>query len=171
MILKIAVVCLYAVFIFLSAFFSSCEITFARANHKRLKDAADAGDKRAAKAVFINDNYTRSLSTILVGNNLVNIAASSTATMFFVKMLKVPNGEAVATVVTTLLLITFGETLPKIIAADRPCARVRRPPAHDDVGLHAHRKRRNRAGKAHFPAVDAARESAADHHGRAAHHP
>ena len=48
MILKIAVVCLYAVFIFLSAFFSSCEITFARANHKRLKDAADAGDKRAA---------------------------------------------------------------------------------------------------------------------------
>ena len=53
MILKIAVVCLYAVFIFLSAFFSSCEITFARANHKRLKDAADAGDKRAAKAVFI----------------------------------------------------------------------------------------------------------------------
>ena len=125
MILKIAVVCLYAVFIFLSAFFSSCEITFARANHKRLKDAADAGDKRAAKAVFINDNYTRSLSTILVGNNLVNIAASSTATMFFVKMLKVPNGEAVATVVTTLLLITFGETLPKIIAADRPDSLVR----------------------------------------------
>ena len=101
MILKIAVICLYAVFIFLSAFFSSCEITFARANHKRLKDAADAGDKRAAKAVFINDNYTRSLSTILVGNNLVNIAASSTATMFFVKMLNLKNGEAVATVVTT----------------------------------------------------------------------
>lgn len=125
MILKIAVICLYAVFVFLSAFFSASEITFARSNHKRLKDAADAGDKRAAKAVFINDNYTRSLSTILVGNNLVNIAASSTATMFFVNMLGVPNGEAVATIVTTLLLITFGETLPKIIAADRPDSLVR----------------------------------------------
>ncbi len=125
MILKIAVICLYAVFVCLSAFFSACEITFARSNHKRLKDAADAGDKRAANAVFINDNYTKSLSTILVGNNLVNIAASSTATMFFVKMLEVPNGEAVATIVTTLLLITFGETLPKIIAADRADSLVR----------------------------------------------
>ncbi len=125
MILKIAVICLYAVFVCLSAFFSACEITFARSNHKRLKDAADAGDKRAANAVFINDNYTKSLSTILVGNNLVNIAASSTATLFFVKMLEVPNGEAVATIVTTLLLITFGETLPKIIAADRADSLVR----------------------------------------------
>ena len=120
MIWQILIVALYALLIALSAFFSSSEITFARANKKRLKSAADAGDKRAAAAVYIGDNYTRSLSTILVGNNLVNIASSSAATIFFVVMLNLTNGEALATIVTTLLLITFGETLPKIIAADRP---------------------------------------------------
>lgn len=122
MIVRIAVIALYALLVAFSAFFSSCEITFARANQKRLRSAAESGDRRAAAAVYIADHYTRSLSTILVGNNLVNIAASSTATMFFVVLLGLSNGEFLATLITTLVLITFGETLPKIIAADRPDA-------------------------------------------------
>ena len=80
MAVKLIVIALYALLIGLSAFFSSCEITFARANKKRVENDAEKGDRRAAGVKYVQDNYTRSLSTILVGNNLVNIAASSAAT-------------------------------------------------------------------------------------------
>ena len=120
MLIKLLVIILYAVFIALSAFFSSSEITFARANKKRMEKDAEAGDRQAQNVKYIQDNYTRSLSSTLLGNNLVNIAASSAATIFFVRLLGLKNGELYATVVTTLMLIIFGETLPKIIAADRP---------------------------------------------------
>ncbi len=121
MAVKLIVIALYALLIGLSAFFSSCEITFARANKKRVENDAEKGDRRAAGVKYVQDNYTRSLSTILVGNNLVNIAASSAATVFFVRLLNMKTrGEVYATALTTLLLIIFGETMPKIIAADRP---------------------------------------------------
>ena len=123
---KLLVTFLYLCFIALSAFFSGSEITFARANKKRIENDADKGDRRAINARYIQQNYTRSLSTILVGNNLVNIAASSAATILFVSMMKLKGGEAIATVLTTLLLIIFGETMPKIIAADRADSLARR---------------------------------------------
>lgn len=123
---KLLIVLLYAVFIFLSAFFSCSEITFAKANKKRIDNDADKGDRRAQNARYIQNNYTRSLSTILVGNNLVNIAASSAATVLFVSLMKLDSGEAIATVMTTVLLIIFGETMPKIIAADRADSLARR---------------------------------------------
>ena len=126
MFIKLIVLALYATFIVLSAFFSSCEITFARANKKRVEKDAEAGDKRAQNVKYIQDNYTRSLSTTLLSNNLVNIAASSAATVFFVRLLELRKGELYATVATTLLLIIFGETLPKIIAADRADSLSRR---------------------------------------------
>ena len=124
--IEILVLLLYALLIALSAFFSSCEITFARANKKRIEKDAENGDRRARNAKYIQDNYTRSLSTILVSNNLTNIAASSAATVFFVRLLDLRRGEFIATVITTLLLIVFGETMPKIIAADRPDSLSRR---------------------------------------------
>lgn len=118
---KLLAIVLYVCFVALSAFFSSSEITFARANKKRAEKDAENGDRRAGRIKYIQDNYTRSLSTILVGNNLVNIAASSVATLFFVTLLGMgESGEVWATVLTTVLLIIFGETMPKIIAADRP---------------------------------------------------
>ena len=120
MAVKLLVILLYVCLIALSGFFSSSEITFARANKKRAENDAEKGDRRARSVKYIQDNYTRSLSTILAGNNLVNIAASSAATVFFVSLLHLSGGEAIATLVTTLLLIVFGETMPKIIAADRP---------------------------------------------------
>ena len=120
MMVKVLVIVLYVFLVFMSAFFSGSEITFNRANKKRIEKDAEKGDRRAINAKYIQDNYSRSLSTILVGNNLVNIAASSAATVFFVHLLGMGNsGEAVATVVTTLALIIFGETMPKILAADR----------------------------------------------------
>ena len=127
MLAKALVIILYVALVLLSAFFSCSEITFARANKKRFESEAEKGDKRAQKVKYIQDNYTRSLSTILVGNNLVNIAASSAATVFFVSLLGFKSsGEFLATVITTLTLIIFGETMPKIIAADRPDTLARR---------------------------------------------
>ena len=80
MMLDIILCALILVFILLSAFFSSAEIAYAKANAIRIQKRAESGDAKAKKELFINRHYTRSLSTVLVGNNLVNIAASSAAT-------------------------------------------------------------------------------------------
>ncbi|MBO4501693.1 MAG: DUF21 domain-containing protein, partial [Clostridia bacterium] len=92
------------VFIVLSAFFSSAEIAFAKANAIRIKKQAESGDGKAKKELFINEHYTRSLSTVLVGNNLVNIAASSAATVICVRHLGASAGQTVASVAVTVLL-------------------------------------------------------------------
>ena len=127
---KLIFIAVYALLIMLSGFFSGSEISFARANKRRVEKDALKGDRRAKNVKYIQDNYTRSLSTILVGNDLVNIAASSVATIFFVSLLGLKsNGEYYATLVTTLLLITFGETMPKIIAAERADSLARRAAA------------------------------------------
>ena len=115
---------LIVVFVVLSAFFSSAEITYAKANAIRIRKLADEGDKTAKKEQFINDNYTRSLSTVLIGNNLVNVATSSAATVLCVRYLSSKLGEGgastIASVAVTVILLIFGETLPKIIAASSP---------------------------------------------------
>ena len=117
----IAFLCiLIAVFIVLSAFFSSAEITYAKANRFRVEKAAEGGSKVARLELHIIDHYVRSLSAILVGNNLANIAASSAATMLFARALNLSNGAAIASVVMTALLLVFGETLPKIVASSIP---------------------------------------------------
>lgn len=102
----------------LSAFFSSSEIAFAGVNRQRLKKAADGGSRTALLARSIADDPDRAVPTILIGNDLVNIAASSAATVLAVSWFG-SGGQAIATAVMTLLIITFGEALPKILAADR----------------------------------------------------
>ena len=117
----IVILCLLiAVFIVLSAFFSSAEITYAKANRYRVEKAAEAGSRTAGLELHIIDHYSRSLSAILVGNNLANIASSSAATMLFARALNLPDGAAIASVVMTVLLLIFGETLPKIVASNMP---------------------------------------------------
>ncbi|MBR0538187.1 MAG: HlyC/CorC family transporter [Clostridia bacterium] len=113
------------VFVLLSAFFSSAEIAFAKCNKLRFERAAETGDKTAKLVLFINERYTDSLSTILMGNNLVNIAASSLATVVAVSLLGQARGESVAAAVTTVVILLFGETVPKIIAAAVPDASAR----------------------------------------------
>ncbi len=108
------------VFVVLSAFFSSAEIAFAKCNRLRFERAAESGDKTARLVIKICENYTGSLSTILVGNNLVNIAASSLATVVAIALIGRARGETAATVVMTIVILIFGETLPKIIAAAVP---------------------------------------------------
>ena len=101
--------------VFFSNFFSSSEMAYSACNRVRLENASDDGSKRAAAAVKIVERFDDTLSTILIGNNLVNIAASSLGSLAVMDLLG--DGYAwVSTVVITTLVIIFGETIPKIVA-------------------------------------------------------
>ncbi len=95
-----------------SAFFSATETAFTSVNMIRIRTMAEEGDQKAAAAVRLAENYDRMLSTILIGNNLVNIALSSLTTVMATNLFG-DAGVAVATGITTLVILTFGEILPK----------------------------------------------------------
>ena len=102
-----------------SAFFSGAEMTYSSCNSLRLENLTEEGNKRAKSAFYIVRHYDNALSTILLGNNLVNVASSSLASVFLILMLGPVEGEKkawIGTVVMTLLVIIFGETIPKISA-------------------------------------------------------
>lgn len=112
----IAIIILIVVLIVLSAFFSSCEIAYSSVNKIKLKKKVSDGNKEATKAMEIVNNYSEVLSTILVGNNLVNIAVSSLATMVAVAYLGEEMGSLLATIVATIIVLIFCEILPKTFA-------------------------------------------------------
>ena len=101
-----------------SAFFSSTETAYSAASKVRLKSYADNGSKKAKRASRILESYDKALSTILVGNNIVNIAASALATVLFVNFFGEANGTIISTVVLTIVVLIFGEVLPKNIAME-----------------------------------------------------
>ena len=101
--------------IILSAFFSSSEMAYSAANQIRLENMAEDGNKGAARALKLTQNYDNILSSILIGNNLVNIASSSLTSVLFI-LLVGDRWSWLGTVVLTLLVIVFGETIPKIVA-------------------------------------------------------
>lgn len=99
----------------LSAFFSASEMSYSSCNTIRLENDRDDGSKKAGAAVEITEHFDDALSAILIGNNLVNIAASSLGSILVIILL----GEGyawVSTLIITLLVIIFGETIPKISA-------------------------------------------------------
>lgn len=104
-----------------SAFFSGSEIAFNTANKSRLKKSADAGSSTAKMAYKTAENFTTALSTILIGNNLANIAASTAATVIAIRIfVDYGNGSEslaslVATLVLTFIVLIFGEIVPKVI--------------------------------------------------------
>lgn len=108
---------LLVILIALSAFFSASENDYNTVNKIRLQNYVDAGSKKAKTALFIAENYDRTLTTILIGNNIVNIGASSIATLLFVKLFG-PSGAAISTAVMTILILIFGEVLPKSFAKE-----------------------------------------------------
>ena len=105
--------------IFLSGMFSATETAFSTFNRVRMKNLAADGDKRAALVMKLADDYDSLLSTILIGNNIVNIALASMATVLFVGWFP-HNGAAISTAVTTVLVLIFGEVTPKSIAKELP---------------------------------------------------
>lgn len=102
-----------------SAFFSGSEISYSSLNALRMKNAAESGGIAAKAAYWIYQAYDSALVTILIGNNLVNIASSSVATLIAVSLLG-DEGAWAATAVMTVLILTFGEIIPKIIAVQLP---------------------------------------------------
>ncbi len=105
---------LIVIMVLLSAFFSGSEISFASSNKFRIKKAAEEGDKRAKVADYINEHYNESISTILVGNNLVNIIASSAATVLTLHWV-LPNKDLWVTIIMTVIILIFGEIVPKSV--------------------------------------------------------
>ncbi len=112
-----------------SAFFSASETAFTSLNRIRIKNAAESGDKKAARVLRMAEKYDKLLTTVLVGNNIVNILASSISTVLFIdimtKTLQDPSrgsaiGTTVATVVMTIVILIFGEVCPKGIAKESP---------------------------------------------------
>lgn len=106
--------------VILSAYFSATETAFTSLNRIRLKSKADAGNRRAALALRLVDQYDNLLSTILVGNNIVNLSASSLATVFFTEGLRLQNGAVISTAVITIVVLIFGEVSPKSLAKEYP---------------------------------------------------
>ncbi len=110
--------------IIMSAYFSATETAFSSFNRIRVKTLAEKGNKKAFLALKLSDNYDTLISTILIGNNIVNILASSLATLLFLDLFKGGKLEglssAVSTVVLTLVILTFGEISPKTVAKKMP---------------------------------------------------
>ena len=101
-----------------SAYFSATETAFTSANRIRLKNLAGDGNKKAKQVLDMSENYDSLLSTILVGNNIVNIAMSSIATVAFLKLDPV-YGATIATAIITVVVLVFGEISPKSIAKEK----------------------------------------------------
>lgn len=99
-----------------SNYFSSSEMAYSSCNRMRLESARDGGSKKAAIAVKIINRFDDTLSAILIGNNLVNIAASSIGSVLVILVAGDDRYAWVSTVVITVLIVIFGETMPKIIA-------------------------------------------------------
>lgn len=112
---------LLIVLVLMSAFFSSSETAFSSLNRIKLKYLVNNGDTKAEKTLKIAENYSKFISTILVGNNIVNITAATIATLYFSKIIADENKAAlVSTIVMTIAVIIFGEICPKRIAKNSP---------------------------------------------------
>lgn len=117
--LLVGLIVALVILILLSGFFSACETAFTSANEARLKNLATK--KRRAKYILtLHNKYDQVISTLLIGNNLVNIAASTLGVTLFVGLLGSGTGEIVSTVVLTIIVLIFGEITPKMTAKRMP---------------------------------------------------
>ena len=107
------------VLVVLSAYFSATETAFTSLNRIRLRTRADNGSLRAAKTLELAEEYDKLLSTILIGNNIVNITATTVATVLCTKWFR-QYGPTVATVALTVIILIFGEISPKSLAKENP---------------------------------------------------
>ena len=104
----------------LSAYFSATETALSTFNKVKIKTLAEKGNKKAQKVLNISEQYDRMLSTILIGNNVVNILSASLSTLLFVKWINESSGPTVSTLVMTIVVLIFGEITPKTLAKERP---------------------------------------------------
>ena len=116
---SISSILILVLLITMSAYFSATETAYSSLNKIKLKSIANKGNKKAKLALELSEKYDSVISTILIGNNIVNIATASLATVLFTKLLG-SSGVTVSTIVMTILILIFGEISPKSIAKDIP---------------------------------------------------
>ena len=104
----------------MSAYFSATETAFTSLNRIRLKSRADNGDQRAARALALAEDYDKLLSTILIGNNIVNNVATTIGAVLFIRLLDDVRGPTVSAIVLTVVILIFGEVSPKSLAKESP---------------------------------------------------
>lgn len=113
-----SIICI-GILVLCSAFFSASETAFSSLNRVRIKNMVGNGSKKAALVLKLYEDYDKLLSTILVGNNIVNIASASIATVIFVRYFG-NAGTSLSTLVTTVVVLIFGEISPKSLAKESP---------------------------------------------------
>ncbi|MFC4322123.1 hemolysin family protein [Litchfieldia salsa] len=116
--LPLSIISLLVFLIFLSAFFSATETAFSSVNRIRLKNYSDENRRGSKKALYISEHFDKALSTILIGNNIVNIAAASISAKVADDLFGGNTGLVISTVVMTILILIFGEILPKSFAKE-----------------------------------------------------
>ena len=114
---SIGIIVALVLLVIVSAYFSATETAFSSLNKIRLRNMADDGNRKAEATLRLAEDFDRLLSTLLVGNNIVNITAATLGTLFFTK-LSPEYGATISTVVLTLVILTFGEISPKTIAKE-----------------------------------------------------
>lgn len=115
LLIGIVVVCLL-----FSAYFSATETAFSTFNKIKMRNLADKGNKSAKLVLNIEETYDTMLSTILIGNNIVNILSASLSTMLFISWIDDKSGPTVSTAVMTIIVLIFGEITPKTLAKQIP---------------------------------------------------
>ncbi len=116
--LQLTVFILMVVF---GAYFAGCESSYSALNKIRLKSRAEDGDVKAKKALYIANNFERTITTLLIGNNITHIAAASVATAFVAGIWDINDSKVsvLCTVITTMIVFLFSEMIPKAFANDR----------------------------------------------------
>lgn len=116
---SIGKIIILALFVLLSAFFSATETAFSSLSRIRVKNQASDGNKRSLLVMKLSDNYDKLISTILIGNNICNIAATSLAADLLIRSFG-SIGVTISTVSMTVIILVFGEISPKSMAKDSP---------------------------------------------------
>lgn len=116
---------IFIALVLIGAYFSSTESAISLMNKIRVKSMADEGNKKAKKALYVSNNFDKAITTLLIGNNIVHIAAASVVTLLVMNLLsnsKLDDGAkgTIATIATTFIVFLFSEMLPKSYANDRP---------------------------------------------------
>ncbi|MEQ2455957.1 HlyC/CorC family transporter [Flavonifractor hominis] len=117
---SIAMIVALIFLVVMSGYFSASETAFTSLNRARLKSWADNGDQRAARALALSEDYDKLLSTLLIGNNIVNNVATTIGAVLFIRLIDDVRGPTVSATVLTIVILIFGEVSPKSLAKESP---------------------------------------------------
>lgn len=112
-------ICMIAILLIMSAYFSATETAFTSLNRIKLKNIASDGNNKAKRVLELSENYDKLLTTILIGNNIVNIMMTAVSTVLFIELYG-QYGASISTAVITVIVLIFGEISPKSLAKESP---------------------------------------------------